>query len=88
MYIKSIPMRFSLASRRSLVISVALIGIVVVIAGLWLIPSIGRVQATNLPWYVWTLIPLLVVAAAAGGALMFRRESNDNTDISIRPDHH
>ena len=85
MYIKSTPMRFSFAFRRPVVTIMVLIGIVAISIGLWLIPSLGQVHATNLPWWVWTLIPLLVIAAAAGGILMFRREHNDNTDISIRP---
>jgi hypothetical protein len=63
----------------------ALIGIVAAVAGPFLMLTIGGRDANNLPWYIWMIVPLLLLVVVGAGFLAFKRESHDAEDISIRP---
>ncbi len=72
-------------STNTLVRTAALIGIIAAVAGPFLMLTIGGREANHLPWYIWVSVPLLFLLILAAGFLMFRRESHDAQDISIRP---
>lgn len=65
--------------------TVALIGIIVAVAGPFLMLTIGGRDANNLPWYIWMIVPLFILVVVGAGVLAFKRESHDAEDISIRP---
>lgn len=67
--------------------TVALIGIIAAVTVPFLMLTGGAREANNLPWYVWTIIPLLLLLVIGTGILMFRRVSHEAEDISIRPKH-
>jgi hypothetical protein len=66
---------------------VALIGIIAAVAVPFLMLTVGAREANNLPWYIWMIVPLLLLVVVGGGILMFRHESHEAEDISIRPKH-
>ena len=68
-----------------LVRTAALIGIVIAVALPFLMLTVGGREANNVPWYVWMLVPLFLLIVLAAGVLMFRRNSHEAEDISIRP---
>jgi hypothetical protein len=68
--------------------TVALLGIIAAVTMPFLMLTVGGREANNLPWYVWTIIPLLLLLVIGTGFLMFRRVSHEAEDISIRPRHH
>jgi hypothetical protein len=63
----------------------ALVGIVAAVAGPFLMLTIGGREANNMPWYIWIIVPVFLLTVVGGGFLMFRRESHDAEDMSIRP---
>jgi type IV secretory pathway VirB2 component (pilin) len=73
------------ASTGSLTRTAALIGIVAAVAGPFLMLTVGGREANNLPWYIWMIVPLLLLVVVSAGFLAFKRESHDAEDISIRP---
>jgi cytochrome bd-type quinol oxidase subunit 2 len=85
MSINSLMLRLKSSSARSFTRTAALVGIVAAVAIPFLMLTIGGREANNLPWYVWTIMPLLLLAVIALGYLMFSRRSSDAEDISIRP---
>jgi hypothetical protein len=85
MSIQDVITKLKTTSSNSFTRSAALIGIVLAVAGPFLMLTIGGRDANNLPWYIWVIIPLLLMAVIAMGFLMFRRESRDAQDISISP---
>ena len=66
----------------------AVIGIVAAVTVPFVLLSFGGREANSLPWYIWTLIPLVLLLVLQIGFLMFRRKSYDAEDISIRPKYH
>ena len=72
-------------STNSLIRMAMLAGIIAAIAGPFLMLLIGGREANNLPWYIWVMVPLLLLVVMATGFMMFRRESHEAADISIRP---
>jgi type IV secretory pathway VirB2 component (pilin) len=73
------------ASTGSLTRTAALIGIIAAVAGPFLMLTVGGRDANNLPWYVWTIVPLFLLVVVGAGFLAFKRDSHDAEDISIRP---
>ena len=65
--------------------TIALIGIIAAVAGPFLMLTVGGREANNLPWYIWLIVPAVLFTVVAVGILMFKRESHDAEDISIRP---
>ena len=65
--------------------ALALGGIMAVVAVPFLMLTAGGREANNLPWYVWVVVPLLLLIVLASGFVMFRRKSHGAEDISIRP---
>ena len=63
----------------------ALIGIVSAVAVPFLMLTVGGREANNMPWYIWIIVPLFLLVVVGGGFLMFKRESHDAEDMSIRP---
>ena len=72
-------------STNTLVRTAALAGIVAAVAGPFLMLTIGGREANKLPWFVWVVIPLLLLLVLGAGFLMFRHKSHEAEDISIRP---
>ena len=68
-----------------LVRTAALVGIIAAVALPFLMLTVGGREANNVPWYVWMLVPLFLLIVLAAGVLMFRRDSHEAEDISIRP---
>jgi len=62
----------------------ALIGIVAFIGGPIAIIAFGGGQASNVPWYVWKLVSMALLAVIGSGYYLFTR-NHDGKDISIRP---
>jgi hypothetical protein len=85
MSIQDLITKLRTSSSNSFTRSAALIGIVLAVTGPFLMLTIGGRDANNLPWYIWVMVPLLLMAVIAMGFLMFRRESRDGQDISISP---
>jgi hypothetical protein len=85
MSIQNVVVRLKSASTNSFTRTAALIGIIAAVAGPFLMLTIGGREANNLPWYVWVIVPLLLLLVLAAGFLMFARGSHDAEDVSIRP---
>ena len=79
-FVRKVRNSTSLLSR-----AVALGGIIAIVAVPFIMLTAGGREANNLPWYVWAVVPLLLVIVLASGFAMFRRESHEAEDISIRP---
>lgn len=63
----------------------AIVGLATAVAGPFLLVTLGGRGNSHLPWYIWATILLLGSAVIIGGLLMYRRDSHDAEDISIRP---
>ena len=85
MSIQDFVVKLKSLSSNSFTRTAALVGITAAVAGPFLMLTIGGREANNLPWYIWTIVPLFLLVVIGGGILMFRRESHDAEDISIRP---
>lgn len=62
----------------------ALIGIIVAIGGPIAIIAFGGSQASNVPWYIWAIVSLVLLLVIGTGYYLFTR-THDGNDISIRP---
>lgn len=82
---QDVILKLKSASTGSLARTAALVGIIAAVAGPFLMLTVGGRDASNLPWYVWILVPLLLLVVVGAGFLAFKRESHDADDISIRP---
>ena len=63
----------------------ALVGLILAVMGPFLLFTMGGRDPNNLPWYVWVIIPVLLMAVVAVGFFMFKRDTHDAEDISISP---
>lgn len=86
MSIQDIALKIKLNSARSFTRTAAIVGFIAALTVPFLMLTTGGREANNLPWYVWTLIPLLLAAVIGVGFLRFRHESHKAEDISISPD--
>ncbi len=86
MYIQEMAQRVKAASAGLFNRPVALIGIVIAVIGPFLLLTIGGREANNLPWYIWTGIPLLLLIVISVGLFQFMRKRRESEDISISPD--
>ena len=84
MFIQEVVMKVK-NSNSMLIRAAALIGIIAAVAVPFLMLTVGGREANNMPWYVWMIVPLFLLIVLAAGFLMFRRESHEAEDISIRP---
>jgi cytochrome c biogenesis factor len=66
-------------------LAAALVGLILAVMGPFLLLTMGGRNSNNLPWYVWVIIPLLLMAVVAVGFFMFKRDSHDGEDMSISP---
>lgn len=85
MSIQNIVVKLRSVSTNSFTRMAALLGITAAVAVPFLMLTIGGREANNLPWYIWTIVPLFLLVVIGGGIMMFKRESHDAEDISIRP---
>lgn len=85
MSIQSNLLRFKLFSANSFSRTAAFIGIAAAVLGPFLLLTIGGREASNIPWYVWAIIPLMLLLVVAAGVLIFNRRKSDSQDISISP---
>jgi hypothetical protein len=85
MSIQDVVSKSKIASMGSWTRAVALVGIVMAVAGPFLLLTIGGREASKLPWYIWVIVPLLLLTVIAAGFARFNRVSTEAADISIRP---
>jgi hypothetical protein len=62
----------------------AVIGIIAAVVGPFAMITFGGSETSNLPWYVWVLVPLVLMLVIGTGYFLFTR-THDSKDISIRP---
>ncbi|MGH9425431.1 MAG: hypothetical protein ACRD2L_03885 [Terriglobia bacterium] len=63
----------------------AVIGIIAAIGGPIAIIAFGGTEASNLPWFVWAIVVLALLAVIWRGYHLFT-VTHDAKDISISPD--
>lgn len=85
MSIQNKMLRFKVFSADSYTRTAAFIGIAAAVLGPFLLLTIGGREANNMPWYVWTILPLLLLLVVAAGVLVFNRRKQGSEDISINP---
>jgi hypothetical protein len=56
------------------------------LAGPFMLLTAGGREANNLPWYVWTTVPVLLLMVVSVGFFRFARASRVAECISISPD--
>jgi ABC-type uncharacterized transport system permease subunit len=54
--------------------------------GPFMLLTIGGRESNNLPWYVWTMMPVLLLTVISVGFLRFTRQSRAAECVSISPD--
>ena len=62
----------------------AIIGIIAAVGGPFAMIAFGGSQASNLPWFIWVIVPLVLLLVIGSGYYLFTR-THDGKDISIRP---
>ncbi len=87
MNVQSVALRLKAISAISFNSRVALVGIIFAVLGPFILVmlSFDGGEISSLPWYIWTLMPLLLIAVIMAGLLMFNRKSVDTDEISISP---
>ncbi len=85
MSIESVVRKLTPVPSGSITRTAVLMGIIAAVTGPFLILTVGGRDANNLPWYVWTMIPLILLVVLTAGYLAFKRDSTDAEAISIRP---
>jgi hypothetical protein len=65
----------------------ALGGILLATIGPFLLLTNGGRELSLMPWYLWVIMPLMLLLVIAAGILMFRHVSHHAEDISISPDY-
>ena len=85
MSIQDMVLRLKVVSANSFARAAALVGLIVAVMGPFLLLAMGGRNSNNLPWYVWVIIPVLLIGVIAAGFFMFKRDSHDAEDISISP---
>jgi hypothetical protein len=75
------------ASGRFGVRLLALVGVLAALAGPFLLLTDGGRELSGMPWYLWIILPLLLLLVIAAGVVMSRQVSHHAEDISISPDH-
>ena len=85
MLIENKVQRLKTFSSYSYTRAAAFIGIMAAVLGPFLLLTIGGREANNMPWYVWAIIPLLLLLVVGAGVLVFNRRKSGSEDISISP---
>lgn len=85
MSIQTKMLRFKSFSANSYTRWAGFIGITAAVLVPFLLLTIGGREASNIPWYVWATVPMLLLLVVAVGVLLFNRRESDSEDISIRP---
>jgi hypothetical protein len=62
----------------------AVIGIVAAVGGPFAMIAFGGSEASKLPWYIWVLVPALLLLVIGTGYYLFTL-THDAKDISISP---
>ena len=65
----------------------AIAGILLALAGPFLLLTDGGRELSGMPWYLWVILPLMLLIVIAAGVVMSRQVSHHAEDISISPDH-
>jgi hypothetical protein len=84
MSIQGISLKLRELSTNSFGRTAAIVGILAAVGGPVAMLAFGRSQASNVPWYVWIVAAVLLVAVVWQGYHKFAA-GHDDTDISIRP---
>lgn len=87
MYIQDVALRLKRASAGAFARPKPLFWFVAAaLAGPFLLLTAGGREANNLPWYVWAMMPVLLLTVTGAGFFRFMRESRAAECISIRAD--
>ena len=65
----------------------AMIGFILGVVGPSLLLATGGRGPNGLPWYIWTIVPLLLLSVMGAGFFMFNRKDR-SVDMSISPKNH
>jgi len=84
MFIQGISLKLRELSTNSFGRTAAIVGILAAVGGPAAMLAFGGSQASNVPWYVWIVAAVLLVAVVWKGYHMFAA-GHDDEDISIRP---
>jgi hypothetical protein len=87
MSIQDKVLRLKAVSSSSYTRTAAFIGITLAVLGPFMLVATGGREANNMPWYVWTSIPLLLLLVIAVGFLVFNRRKPNSEGLSISPRH-
>ena len=60
----------------------AIIGIIAAVGGPIAMIAFGGTEASKLPWYIWAIVPLVLLMVVGLGYYLFTR-NHDSKDISI-----
>jgi drug/metabolite transporter (DMT)-like permease len=62
----------------------AIIGIIAAVGGPLAMIAFGGNQASNVPWFIWAIVSLVLLLVIGRGYYLFTR-THDGKDISISP---
>lgn len=85
MSIQNVVRKLAPVPSGSMTRTAALMGIIAAVTGPFLMLTAGGRDANNMPWYIWTMIPLILSVVLLAGYLAFKHESRGAEEISIRP---
>jgi uncharacterized membrane protein len=64
--------------------TMAVIGIVAALGVPFAMIAFGGSEASNLPWYIWVIVSVVLLLVISAGYYLFTR-THDGKDISISP---
>jgi hypothetical protein len=84
MSVQTIATKLKGLSANSFTRTAAVIGILAAVGGPAAMLAFGGSQASNVPWYIWLVVALVLLSVISAGFFMFR-VNRDDLDISINP---
>ena len=90
MFIQDIVLKIKTVSANSLTSTgraAVSFGIIAAIVLPFVLLTIGGRGTSHLPWYIWTIVLLLLLLSIGGGCYLFLMDSHEAEAISIRPNH-
>lgn len=91
MSIRDIALKVKISSANSFAATMraaASIGILAAVIIPFILLTIGGRGANHLPWYIWTIMLLLLVLIVGGGRYLFLVDSHEAEAISISSHNH
>jgi drug/metabolite transporter (DMT)-like permease len=81
MSIEDVALRLKRASSTR---TAAVIGILAAVGGPFAMIAFGGSEESNLPWYIWLIVSMVLLLVISAGYYLFTR-THDAEDISISP---